>query len=56
MEIDTSGHDDLFCRGSVPKNLIPVEEATKAGSILTLSLSLKRSLILSEPSLNHSGH
>jgi hypothetical protein len=35
----TSGHDDLFYQGSVPKNLVPVEEATKAGSILTLSLS-----------------
>jgi hypothetical protein len=34
-----SGHDDLFYRGSVPKNLVPVEEATKAGSIPTLSLS-----------------
>jgi hypothetical protein len=31
-------------RGSVPKNLLPVEEATKAGSISTLSLSLNRSL------------
>jgi hypothetical protein len=37
----TSGHDDLFYRGSVPKNLVPVEEAIKAGSISTLSLSLK---------------
>jgi hypothetical protein len=27
MKINTSGHDDLFYRGSVPKNLIPVEEA-----------------------------
>jgi hypothetical protein len=26
-------------RGSVPKNILPVEEATKAGSISTLSLS-----------------
>jgi hypothetical protein len=26
-------------RGSVPKNLLPVEEATKVGSISTLSLS-----------------
>jgi hypothetical protein len=50
MEINTSGHDDLFYRGSVPKNLIPVEEATKVGSISTLSLSLKRSLRPSEPS------
>jgi hypothetical protein len=48
MEINTSGHGDLFYRGSVPKNLIPVEEATKAGSISTLSLSLKRSLRPSE--------
>jgi hypothetical protein len=39
MEINTSGHGDLFYRGSVPKNLVPVEEATKAGSISTLSLS-----------------
>jgi hypothetical protein len=46
----------LFYGGSVPKNLVPVEEATKAGSILTLFLSLKRSLRSSEPSLNHTGH
>jgi hypothetical protein len=39
----------LFYRGSVPKNLIPVEEATKAGSISTLSLSLKRSIRPSDP-------
>jgi hypothetical protein len=39
MEINTSEHIDLFYRGSVPKNLVPVEEATKAGSILILSLS-----------------
>jgi hypothetical protein len=44
-----SRHDDLFYRGSVPKNLVPIEEATKAGSIPTLSLSLKRSLRSSEP-------
>jgi hypothetical protein len=50
MEINTSGHGDLFYRGSVPKNLIPVEEATKAGSISTLSLSLKQSLRPSETS------
>jgi hypothetical protein len=29
----------LFYRGSVPKNLVPVEEVTKTGSISTLSLS-----------------
>jgi hypothetical protein len=40
MGINTSGHGDLFYRGTVPKNLIPVEEATKVGSISTLSLSL----------------
>jgi hypothetical protein len=51
-----SRYGDLFYRGSVPKNLVPVEEATKAGSISTLSLSLKRSLRPSEPSLNHTGH
>jgi hypothetical protein len=39
MEINTSGHGDLFYRGSVPKNLISVEEATKAVSISTPSLS-----------------
>jgi hypothetical protein len=39
MEINTREHDDLFYRGSVPKNLVPVEEATKVGSIPTLSLS-----------------
>jgi hypothetical protein len=39
MEINTSEHDDLFYRGSVPKNLVPIEEATKAESISTLSLS-----------------
>jgi hypothetical protein len=36
-------HDDLFYRGSVLANLLPVEEATKAGSLSTLP-SLKRSL------------
>jgi hypothetical protein len=30
---------DLFYRGSVLANLLPIEEATKAGSISTLSLS-----------------
>jgi hypothetical protein len=39
MEINTNGHDYLFYRGSVPKNLVPVEEATKAESIPTISLS-----------------
>jgi hypothetical protein len=39
MEINISEHDDLFYQGSVPKNLVPIEEATKAGSISTLSLS-----------------
>jgi hypothetical protein len=37
--IKASEHIDLFYRGSVPKNLVPVEEATKTGSISTLSLS-----------------
>jgi hypothetical protein len=31
-------HGDLFYQGSVPKNLVPVEEVTKTGSIPTLSL------------------
>jgi hypothetical protein len=39
MEINTSERGDLFYQGSVPKNLVLVEEATKAGSIPTLSLS-----------------
>jgi hypothetical protein len=39
MEINTSEHDDLFYQGSVPKNLVPIEKAIKAGSIPTLSLS-----------------
>ena len=38
---------DLFYRGSVLANLLPVEEATKAGSLSTLP-SLKRSLGPSE--------
>jgi hypothetical protein len=32
-------HGDLFKRGSVPNNLIPVEVVTKIGSLSTLSLS-----------------
>jgi hypothetical protein len=28
-----------FYQGSVPKNLVPIEEVTKTGSISTLSLS-----------------
>jgi hypothetical protein len=40
-------HADLFYRGSVLSNLLPVEEATKAGSLSTLP-SLKRSLRPSE--------
>jgi hypothetical protein len=36
--IKASEHDDLLYRGSVPKNLVPVE-VTKSGSISTLSLS-----------------
>ena len=49
-------HKDLFYRGSVLANLLPVEEATKAGSLSTLP-SLKRSLGPSELSLlNHLEH
>ena len=40
-------HTDLFYRGSVLSNLLPVEEATKAGSLSTLP-SLKQSLGPSE--------
>jgi hypothetical protein len=32
-------HGDLFYRGSVPKNIVPVEVVTKTGSLSTLSLS-----------------
>jgi hypothetical protein len=47
---------DLFYRGSVLANLLPVEEATKAGSLSTLP-SLKRSHGPSELSLlNHLEH
>jgi hypothetical protein len=34
-----NGHDDLFYRGSVLKNLVPVEVVTKTGPLSTLSLS-----------------
>jgi hypothetical protein len=33
-------HKDLFFRGSVLANLLPVEVVTKTGSLSTLSLSL----------------
>jgi hypothetical protein len=39
VKINTNESNDLFYRGSVPKNLVPIEEATKARSIPTLSLS-----------------
>ena len=46
----------MFYRGSVLSNLLPVEEATKAGSLSTLP-SLNRSLGPSELSLlNHLEH
>jgi hypothetical protein len=38
-KINASEHGNLFYRGLVPKNLVPVEEATQVGSIPTLSLS-----------------
>jgi hypothetical protein len=38
-ENQANEHGDLFYRGSVPKNLVLVEEVTKTGSIPTLSLS-----------------
>jgi hypothetical protein len=37
VEINTNEHGDLL--GSVPKNLVSVEEVTKVGSIPTFSLS-----------------
>jgi hypothetical protein len=39
MEINHKRIRQFVYRGSIPKNLVPVEEATKAGSISTLSLS-----------------
>jgi hypothetical protein len=49
-------HTDLFYRGSVLSNLLPVEEAIKAGSFQPFP-SLKRSLGPSELSLlNHLEH
>jgi hypothetical protein len=38
-EDKSSRHGDLFYRGSVSKNLVPVEEVTKTMSISTISLS-----------------
>jgi hypothetical protein len=35
----TDEHGDLFYRGSILKNLVPVEVVTKTGSLSTLSLS-----------------
>jgi hypothetical protein len=35
----SDGHDDLFYRGSVLKNLVPIEVVTKTESLSTLSLS-----------------
>ena len=37
--ISTRDTGDLFYRGSVLENLIPIEESTKDGSFSTLSLS-----------------
>jgi hypothetical protein len=39
VRITASRYGDLFYRGLVPKNLVPIEEVTEAGSIPTLSLS-----------------
>jgi hypothetical protein len=38
-ENQANEHSDLFYRGLVPKNRVPVEEVTKTGSISTLFLS-----------------
>jgi hypothetical protein len=35
----TNEYDDLLYRGSVLKNLVPIEVVTKTGSLSTLSLS-----------------
>jgi hypothetical protein len=39
QEIKANENGDLFYRGSVLKNLVPVEVVTKIGSLSTLSLS-----------------
>jgi hypothetical protein len=39
MSKQRARHDDLFYRGSVLANLLPVEVVTKTGSLSTLSLS-----------------
>jgi hypothetical protein len=39
IRIKVNEHGDLFYRGSVPKNLVPMEEVTKTGSISTRPLS-----------------
>jgi hypothetical protein len=39
QEIKADEHSDLFYRGSVLKNLVPIELVTKTGSLSTLSLS-----------------
>jgi hypothetical protein len=56
VKINAGEHRDLFYRGSVPKNLIPIEEATKVGSITTLSLSQLVTQTGRVLLLNHSGH
>jgi hypothetical protein len=38
-ENQANEHGDLFYRGLVPKNLVPVEVVKKIGSVSTLSLS-----------------
>ena len=38
-ENQANEHSDLFYRGSVLANLLPVEVVTKTGSLSTLSLS-----------------
>jgi hypothetical protein len=37
--INTNEHNDFFPEVRVPMNLLPIEEATKAGSFSTISLS-----------------
>jgi hypothetical protein len=56
VEINTKEHDDLFTEVRFQKYLIPVEEATKAGSIPTLSLSQSVTQIGRVLLLNHLGH
>jgi hypothetical protein len=56
VEINANEHGDLFTDVQFQKNLDPVEEATKVGSIPTLSLSQSVTQTGRVLLLNHLGH